>query len=45
MVFSSHDPEESWDGRARLQPLLPGVYIWKIKADDQLVWGDLTLVR
>lgn len=45
LVFSSRDPEEGWDGRTNLQQVMPGVYIWKITADDQLVWGDLTLVR
>ncbi|MEZ4899107.1 MAG: gliding motility-associated C-terminal domain-containing protein [Saprospiraceae bacterium] len=45
LVYSSRDPEEGWDGRKNQQLLLPGVYVWKIHADEQMEWGNLTLVR
>ena len=44
-VFSSSDLSQSWDGRRENKELNPDVYVWRIQADSQTFWGDVTLLR
>lgn len=45
LVFSSSDLSQSWDGRLENNELSTGVYVWRVEADGQTFWGDLTLLR
>ena len=44
-VFSSIELSQSWDGRLDNDELSTGVYVWRIQADSQTFWGDITLIR
>lgn len=44
-VFSSTDHLQSWDGRLENKELSTGVYVWRVRADSQTFWGDVTLLR
>ncbi len=53
LLFSTHDPATTWDGRFRGKDLTPGVFIWVLETDTELFGkaerrqfsGSVTLVR
>ncbi len=44
-VFTSNDLTQTWDGQLENNELSSGVYIWRVEADGQMFWGDVTLIR
>ena len=53
LVFSSDDPEATWDGSIRGREQVPGVYIWRAEWEGELFGqphmvrktGDMVLIR
>lgn len=44
-VFTSNDLTQTWDGRFESTELSSGVYVWRIEADGQMFWGNVTLIK
>ncbi len=45
LVFSSTDPNQSWNGQFENDHVVTGVYYWQIIADAELFTGDVTVMR